>query len=53
MNPDVRAFFNPDTWTLNYLFKDPNSNARAIIDPVLDYDRASGQTQTKSAKQVI
>ena len=53
MNPDVRAFFDSDTWTLSYLVKDPNSSACAIIDPVLDYDPASGQTQTKSADQVI
>ena len=53
MNPDVRAFFDSDTWTLSYLVKDPNSNACAIIDPVLDYDPASGQTQTKNADQVI
>ena len=53
MNPDVRAFFDSDTWTLSYLVKDPHSSACAIIDPVLNYDPASGQTQTESADQVI
>ena len=52
MNLDILACSNQDTWILNYLFEDPNSNARAIIDPLLDYDRAFGQTQTKSAEQV-
>ena len=53
MNPDIRAFFDPDTWILSYLVKDPNSNASAIIDPELDCDLTSSQTQTKSTDQVI
>ncbi len=53
MNPDVRAFFDPATWTLTYIVKDPNSSSCAIIDSVLDYEAASGRTKTKSADQVI
>jgi glyoxylase-like metal-dependent hydrolase (beta-lactamase superfamily II) len=53
MKPDVRAFFDPATWTLTYVVKDPNSSACAIIDSVLDYEAASGRTKTESADQVI
>jgi glyoxylase-like metal-dependent hydrolase (beta-lactamase superfamily II) len=53
MKPDVRVFFDPATWTLTYIVKDPNSSACAIIDSVLDYEAASGRTKTKSADQVI
>lgn len=53
MNPDVRAFFDPATWTLTYIVKDPNSSSCAIVDSVLDYEAASGRTKTKSADQVI
>jgi glyoxylase-like metal-dependent hydrolase (beta-lactamase superfamily II) len=53
MNPDVRAFFDPATWTLTYIVKDPNSTSCAIVDSVLDYEAASGRTKTKSADQVI
>ena len=53
MTPDVRAFFDHETWTLSYLVKDPNSSACAIIDPVLDYERASGRTKTDGAEKVI
>ena len=52
MAPDVRAFFDHETWTLTYLVKDPDSSACAIIDSVLDYEgRAAGQKQM--AEQVI
>ncbi len=53
MEPDVRAFFDPATWTLTYVVKDPKSASCAIIDSVLDYDAASGRTKTDSADQVI
>ena len=53
MQPDVRAFFDPATWTMTYLVKDPESNACAIVDSVLDFDAASGRTTTESADKVI
>ena len=53
MNPDVRAFFDPATWTLTYIVKDPSSSSCAIVDSVLDYEAASGRTETESADQVI
>ena len=53
MGPNVHAFFDPDTWSLTYIVQDPNSGSCAIVDPVLDYEAASGQTTTKSADEVV
>ena len=53
MGPNVHAFFDPDTWSLTYIVQDPNSGSCAIVDPVLDYEAASGQTTTESADEVI
>ena len=53
MKPDVPAFFDPATWTLTYIVKDPDSSSCAIVDSVLDYEAASGRTKTESADQVI
>ncbi len=51
--PEVTAFFDPVTATVSYVVKDPDSNHCAVIDPVLDYDPASGHTDTRSADRVI
>ena len=53
MGPNVHAFFDPDTWSLTYIVQDPNSGSCAIVDPVLDYEAASGQTTTESADEVV
>ena len=53
MTPDVKAFFDNATNTVSYVVKDPNSAKCAIIDSVLDFDYASGHTDTKSADEVI
>ncbi len=53
MRPDVRAFFDEATNTITYLLKDPQGRACAVIDSVLDYDPASGRTDTRSADAVI
>jgi glyoxylase-like metal-dependent hydrolase (beta-lactamase superfamily II) len=53
MNPDVTAFFDPQTNTITYVVRDPHSQAAAIIDPVLDYDPKAGRTSTTSADKVI
>ena len=49
----IQAFFDNDTNTVSYLVSDPESAESAIIDSVLDYDQASGQTSTASADAVI
>jgi len=49
----IRAHFDPDTSTLSYLLADPEGPACAVIDPVLDFDPASGRTATRSADALI
>jgi len=51
--PDIRSFFDPATYTVTHIVRDPGSNACAIIDPVLDFDPKSGRTSTASADAVI
>ena len=42
--PEVRAFFDEATNTVSYLVSDPaTKQARRSIDPVLDYDQATGK----------
>ena len=53
MFPRVKAFFDEVTNTVTYVVEDPHSNACVIIDPVLDFDPASGRTSTASADEVI
>ncbi len=51
--PSVRAFFDEPTNTISYLVTDPKTKAAAIVDPVLDYDHASGKASTKSADAIL
>lgn len=53
MKPDVTGFFDTDTNTVSYVVVDPNGSSCAIVDSVLDFDFASGHTNTKSADDVI
>lgn len=53
MTPTVHAFFDEATNTLTYLVREPEGRACAIIDSVLDFDYASGRTDTRSADAVI
>jgi glyoxylase-like metal-dependent hydrolase (beta-lactamase superfamily II) len=50
--PSVTAFFDEATFTVTYVVADPDSAHAAIVDPVLDYDPASGRTSTASADAV-
>ncbi|MDP1913198.1 MBL fold metallo-hydrolase [Brevundimonas sp.] len=51
--PTVEGFFDPATHTITYLVADPATGAAAVIDPVLDYDAASGRTSAASLEQVL
>ena len=53
MKPGVKAFFDEETFTVTYVVTDPSGNSCAIIDPVLDFDQASGRTSTGSADRVL
>ena len=45
-SPEIEAFFHPATSTLTYLVVDPRTRDAVVIDPVLDYDPASGKLAT-------
>ncbi len=51
--PVVRAFFDEPTNTISYLVADPATKRAAVIDPVLDYDHASGKAAAKSADIIL
>ena len=51
--PVVHAFFESQSFTYSYLVWDPLSKEAAVIDPVLDFDAASGSTSTSSAEQIL
>ncbi len=53
LKPEVTAFFDEATNTISYVVRDPNGTACAIIDSVLDFDYASGHTDTRSADAII
>ncbi len=53
VRPVVTAFFDADTNTISYVVKDPQSNACAIIDPVMDLDYAAGQITHDSADKIV
>lgn len=53
MHPNVTAFFDEATNTITYVVAEPEGSACAIVDSVLDFDYASGRTDTRSADAVI
>ncbi|MEC7667823.1 MAG: MBL fold metallo-hydrolase, partial [Pseudomonadota bacterium] len=53
VKPEVKAFFDEATNTITYVVKDPNSNACAIVDSVMDIDYAAGRISYESADEVI
>ncbi|MEX0971601.1 MAG: MBL fold metallo-hydrolase [Paracoccaceae bacterium] len=53
MSPKVQAFFDEATNTVSYVVMDPGSKACAIVDSVLDFDYASGHTDTRSADAIV
>ena len=53
MTPTVQGFFDEATNTITYVVIEPQGKACAVIDSVLDFDYASGHTDTRSADEVI
>ncbi|UJW73238.1 bifunctional sulfur transferase/dioxygenase Blh [Rhizobium sp. SL42] len=51
--PQVKGFFDPRTWSVQYVVSDPETGKCAIIDPVLDFDEKSGQTSTDNADRIL
>lgn len=48
----VEPFYDPATFTLTFVVADLASKDAVVIDPVLDYDPASGTTSTAAVDQV-
>ena len=51
--PNVFTFFEKATSTWQYIVVDPKTSEAAIIDPVLDYDPASGAITTSTADGLV
>jgi glyoxylase-like metal-dependent hydrolase (beta-lactamase superfamily II) len=49
----VRAFFEKETFSIQYVASDPITRRCVIIDPVLDFDEKSGATATRSADEIL
>lgn len=53
MAPGIQSFFHPATNTWTHLIRDPAGSCAAIVDPVLDFDPASGRVWTEAAAAVL
>jgi glyoxylase-like metal-dependent hydrolase (beta-lactamase superfamily II) len=51
--PIIRAFFDPETFTVTYVVHDAETQCAAVIDSVFNFDPASGRTSLRSADKVI
>ncbi|OHV10013.1 MBL fold metallo-hydrolase [Kushneria phosphatilytica] len=51
--PNVAGFFDPRTFSVQYVVIDPATRACAVIDPVLDFDEKSGATATHHADELL
>jgi glyoxylase-like metal-dependent hydrolase (beta-lactamase superfamily II) len=49
----IQGFHDPATGTVSYIAHDPDTRQAAVIDPVLDFDAASGRTATRSADLLL
>ena len=52
-SPQVTPFFHKPSSTWSYVVTDADSGTAALIDPVLDFDAASGRTATDSAQALL
>ncbi len=53
VTPKVTPFFDEDSNTFSYVVQDPNSDACAVVDSVLDLDYAAGRTGYEHADRII
>nr|WP_281493666.1 MBL fold metallo-hydrolase [Ancylobacter koreensis] len=51
--PEVTGFFDPRTWSVQYVVADPATGRCAIVDPVYDFDEKSGQTSSRTADRLL
>ena len=53
MTAQVASFFHAPTGTWTHIVCDPATDAAAIVDPVLDFDLASGRMSSESAQLLL
>jgi glyoxylase-like metal-dependent hydrolase (beta-lactamase superfamily II) len=53
VKPDVKTFFDEETFTFSHVVSDPQTKRAAIVDSVLNYDPKSGRTAKTSADEII
>ena len=53
LKPEIEAFYDPPTGSVQYIVTDPATRRCAIIDPVLDYDEKSCSTATANADKLL
>ena len=53
IKPHVYPFLDLETNTISYVVKDPSSASCAVVDPVLDFDYASGHVSFIGADKII
>jgi glyoxylase-like metal-dependent hydrolase (beta-lactamase superfamily II) len=51
--PAIYAFFDEATNSVSYLVADPATKDAVVIDPVLDFEPASGVVSTRSADRIL
>jgi len=49
----VKTFFDDSTYTLTYVLHSQGQSEAVIIDPVLDFDSASGKIEESSVNRVL
>jgi glyoxylase-like metal-dependent hydrolase (beta-lactamase superfamily II) len=53
ISPEIHGFFDPATFTISYIVKDPDSDICAVVDSVMDIDYASGTITYAHADTLI
>ena len=53
IQPEVKAFFDPESNTISYVVRDPGSDACAIVDAVMEFDMAAGRLTHDCSDQMI
>jgi len=53
MNPVVRSFHHAESGSWTHVMVDPATRRAAVVDPVLDFDAASGRVHPASARRVL
>jgi len=49
----VAPFFDPDTHSYSYVVTESRSRTCAVIDPVLNFDKATGRAATRTADEIV